>query len=161
MIPLSYAAKYDTLNLQKELAKSIQQLMDATEKETVDSTLENVKKMVQESHIPELTETMRFKAIRGGMLNHVARRQAEKLEQARDIEEVVAYHASNPEAGEERHPAEDATVVKADARPKPMAEFAIKLKPVEDEVCVPIEKLLTQNDDGQFFFFLFLRHQDA
>lgn len=149
VIPLSYAAKYDTLNLQKELAKSIQQLMDATEKETVDSTLENVKKMVEESHIPELTETMRFKAIRGNMLNKVARRQAEKLEQARDIEEVIQYNAENEEEERLRRPAEDASVLKADARPKPAMELAIKLKPAQEEESELLENILTQEDDGQ------------
>lgn len=144
VIPLSYAAKYDTLNLQKELAKSIQQLMDATEKESVDSTLENVKKLVEASNIPELTETMRFRTNRGTMLNNVAKRQAERLQQSKHIEEVVKHNAENTDY----EPKADATVFMADARPKPAAELAIKLKPKEEER-VPIEQILTQEDDGQ------------
>ncbi|MCI8372420.1 MAG: hypothetical protein HFI75_08495 [Lachnospiraceae bacterium] len=152
--PLSYSAQYDTLNLQKELAKSIQQLMDATEKETVDSTLENVKKMVEESHIPKLSETMRFKAVRGNMLNNIARRQAEKLEQARDIEEVVLNSTKNAEEEMQAIPAEDASVLKVDSRPKPAAELAIKLKPAKDELTEPIEQMLTREPDGQLSILL-------
>ncbi len=148
-IPLSYAAKYDTLNLQKELAKSIQQLMDATEKETVDSTLENVKKMVERSNIPELTETMRFKAVRGSMLNRVAKKQAEKLEQGKDIESVVSDNSIHIQLPDTLLPAEDATVSMAEARPKPIAEPAIRLKVTEEEQHTPIENILTREDDGQ------------
>lgn len=148
-IPLSYAAKYDTLNLQKELAKSIQQLMDATEKETVDSTLENVKKMVEQSHIPELTETMRFKAVRGNMLNRVAKQRAEKLEQGKDIESVVSDGAIHIQLSDTLLPTEDATVSMAESRPKPIAEPTIKLKVSEEEPYMPIENILTRENDGQ------------
>lgn len=155
VVPLSYAAKYDTLNLQMELAKSIQQLMDATEKETVDSTLQNVKKMVEESHIPELSETMKFKAVRGNMLNFVAKSQAEKLQQAKDIEEVVSEGAASARREPDHVVATaDATVYKADARPKPAVELAIKLKPSEEEEIEPLERILTQEDDGQLTLFL-------
>lgn len=40
--------KFNTLNLQEELAKSMQQIMEATEKETVTDTMDNIKKMVEE-----------------------------------------------------------------------------------------------------------------
>ena len=40
--------KFNTVNLQKELAKSMQQIMDATEKETVSDTMDNIKKMVED-----------------------------------------------------------------------------------------------------------------
>lgn len=40
--------KYNTTNLQEELAKSMQQIMDATEKETVDDAMDGIKKMVGE-----------------------------------------------------------------------------------------------------------------
>ena len=40
--------RFNTANLQEELAKSMQQIMDATEKETVDDTMDNIKKMVEE-----------------------------------------------------------------------------------------------------------------
>ena len=39
-------SKFNTANLQEELAKSMQQIMEATKKETVDNTMENIKKMV-------------------------------------------------------------------------------------------------------------------
>lgn len=45
---------YDTVNLQAELAKSMQQIMAATEKETIESTMDNIKKMVEESKIEGL-----------------------------------------------------------------------------------------------------------
>lgn len=40
--------KFNTANLQEELAKSMQQIMEATEKETVDDTMDNIKKMVED-----------------------------------------------------------------------------------------------------------------
>lgn len=40
--------KFNTANLQEELAKSMRQIMEATEKETVDDTMDNIKKMVEE-----------------------------------------------------------------------------------------------------------------
>lgn len=40
--------KFNTSNLQEELAKSMQQIMEATEKETVKDTMDNIKKMVEE-----------------------------------------------------------------------------------------------------------------
>lgn len=53
--PMNYGI-YDTVNLQKELAKSMQQILEATEKETVDTTMNNIKKLVQESQIEGLVE---------------------------------------------------------------------------------------------------------
>lgn len=135
VVPLSYAAKYDTLNLQKELAKSIQQLMDATEKETVDSTLENVKKMVEESHIPKLTETMKFRAIKESMLKAVQEKEAQQQEEEN--------------AGGNQGLAEDATARRTDARPKPAIELAIRLKPTDDDEIVSFDRILTRADDGQ------------
>ena len=46
------ASKFNTSKLQEELAKSIRQIMNATEKETVADTMENIKKIV--SDIPYL-----------------------------------------------------------------------------------------------------------
>ena len=40
--------KFNTINLQQELAKSMQQIMDATEKETVSDTMDSIKKMVED-----------------------------------------------------------------------------------------------------------------
>ena len=40
--------RFNTANLQEELAKSMQQILDATEKETVDDTMDNIKRMVEE-----------------------------------------------------------------------------------------------------------------
>lgn len=47
------ASKFNTLNLQEELAKSMRQIMNATEKETVSDTMESIKKIV--SDIPYLS----------------------------------------------------------------------------------------------------------
>lgn len=46
--------KYDTINLQAELAKSMEQIMSATEKEAVDSTMENIRKLVEDSQILDI-----------------------------------------------------------------------------------------------------------
>lgn len=46
------ASKFNTSNLEEELAKSMKQIMNATEKETVADTMENIKKIV--SDIPYL-----------------------------------------------------------------------------------------------------------
>lgn len=40
--------RFNTANLQEELAKSMQQIMDATEKETVDVTMDSIKKLVDD-----------------------------------------------------------------------------------------------------------------
>lgn len=40
--------KFNTVNLQQEIAKGMQQIIDATEKETVTDTLDNINKMVEE-----------------------------------------------------------------------------------------------------------------
>lgn len=40
--------KYNTVNLQKEIAKGMQQIMDATEKSTVSDTIENIQKIVED-----------------------------------------------------------------------------------------------------------------
>ncbi len=40
--------QFNTANLQEELAKSMQQIMDATEKETVDVTMDSIKKLVDD-----------------------------------------------------------------------------------------------------------------
>mgnify|MGYP002679814422 FL=1 len=40
--------KFNTVNLQEEIAKGMQQIIDATEKETVTDTLDNINKMVEE-----------------------------------------------------------------------------------------------------------------
>ncbi|MCD8217696.1 MAG: hypothetical protein LUD01_06575, partial [Clostridiales bacterium] len=42
------ASKFNTVNLQEELAKSMQQIMDATEKETVRDSMDNIKKIVND-----------------------------------------------------------------------------------------------------------------
>lgn len=42
------AERFNTINLQKEIAKGMQQIMEATEKETVNDTMENINKMVEE-----------------------------------------------------------------------------------------------------------------
>lgn len=42
------AERFNTVNLQEELAKSMQQIIDATEKDTVDNSMDNIKKIVEE-----------------------------------------------------------------------------------------------------------------
>lgn len=41
-------SRFNTTNLQEEIAKGMQQIMDATEKETVVGTMDNIKKIVEE-----------------------------------------------------------------------------------------------------------------
>ncbi|MBR4807331.1 MAG: hypothetical protein IKZ65_02440, partial [Lachnospiraceae bacterium] len=45
---------YDTINLQKELAKNLDQIMNATGNADVTKSLDNVKELVNKSNIPEL-----------------------------------------------------------------------------------------------------------
>ena len=52
--------RYDTLNLQKELAQSIRDILDATEKDDVEKTLENINRSMEESNIPRLIQTKRL-----------------------------------------------------------------------------------------------------
>ena len=54
------AGRFNTVNLQQELAKSMQQIIEATEKETVHDELDNIKKIVEEIpylQIPNEVET--------------------------------------------------------------------------------------------------------
>ena len=44
----SNTGRFNTLNLQEELAKSMQQILDADTRETVTDTMDNIKKMVEE-----------------------------------------------------------------------------------------------------------------
>ncbi len=48
--------RYNTMNLQEEIAKSMQQIMDATEKEEVTAAMDNIHRMVEDSRIPMLQE---------------------------------------------------------------------------------------------------------
>lgn len=60
---LSDTGKFNTVNLQEELAKSMEQIMNATRQETVSDTMENIKKMVggipylEPEEMEELKET--------------------------------------------------------------------------------------------------------
>lgn len=49
-----HVSKFDTVNLQAELAKSMEEIMSATEKETVDSTMENIRRLIEDSQIIKL-----------------------------------------------------------------------------------------------------------
>ena len=54
------AGRFNTVNLQQELAKSMQQIIQATEKETVHDELDNIKKIVEEIpylHLPTEEES--------------------------------------------------------------------------------------------------------
>lgn len=53
-------SRYDTINLQKELAKSIRSIMNATEKEEVEKTMEDINRSMEESNIPKLIQTKRL-----------------------------------------------------------------------------------------------------
>lgn len=144
--------KYDTLNLQKELARSIQQLLNATEKKTVDVTLQNVKKMVEDSHIPELTETMRFRTIRSEMLNRVARQRAKELEQAAKLDAEISLQ-KEPIQDQQYDKMSELKAIRqsmnADMKERPVPEPTLKLKLTEKEKKRNLEKMLTQEDDGQ------------
>ena len=47
---------FDTIGLQAELAKSIDELINAPDRESVNSTMKNVKRLVEESRIPEIAQ---------------------------------------------------------------------------------------------------------
>ncbi len=53
-------SRYDTINLQKELARSIRAIMNATEKEEVEKTMEDMNRSMEESNIPKLIQTKRL-----------------------------------------------------------------------------------------------------
>ncbi len=53
-------SRYDTINLQKELARSIRSIMNATEKEEVEKTMEDINRSMEESNIPKLIQTKRL-----------------------------------------------------------------------------------------------------
>ncbi len=45
-------AMFNTVDLQEEIARNIQQIKNATEKETVDHTMQNIRRIVEESRVP-------------------------------------------------------------------------------------------------------------
>ena len=54
--------RFNTQNLQEELAKSMQQIMEATEQETVSDTMDNIKKLAQDiPYLQDLVEESRLK----------------------------------------------------------------------------------------------------
>ena len=61
--------KFNTINLQAELAKSMQQIMDANSQETVTDTMDNIKKMVEE--IPYLQMPAEKEDAEEGKYGHI------------------------------------------------------------------------------------------
>ena len=59
-------SRFNTTNLQKEIAKGMQQIMDATEKETVVGTMDNIKKIVEEIPYLQLPREERDDLIEAG-----------------------------------------------------------------------------------------------
>lgn len=138
-------SRYDTMNLQKELAKSIQKLLEATEMDDVDSTLEDVKKLVEDSNIPELTETMRFRTMKGIMLNNWAKNQAERLGDIPEIENIIECNFKEGKS-------ESVGEIKRKFPPKKAVVKgipSIKLKPTKEDRKREMEKILVQENDGQ------------
>jgi len=138
-------SRYDTMNLQRELAKSIQKLLEATEKDDVDSTLENVKRLVEDSNIPELTETMRFRTVRSSMLNNWAKKQAENLSAKPEIEESVRIGSENYVREEPVYNYYEPT----SRKPEVEVIQSLKLKPTKQDRKRELEQILTLENDGQ------------
>ena len=70
--------KFNTVNLQEELAKSMKQIMEATERETVAETMDNIKKMVEE--VPYYQAQLE---------QITAEIQLEKVEREREIDAAI------------------------------------------------------------------------
>lgn len=139
-------SRYDTMNLQKELAKSIQKLLEAKEMDDVDSTLEDVKRLVEDSNIPELTETMRFRTMKGIMLNNWAKNQADRLGGVPEIENIIEHNRKVLKAeGSSEHRRK----FFPPRRPENRAIPSLKLKPTKKDRKRELEKILVQEDDGQ------------
>ena len=62
-------SKFNTVNLQEEIAKGMQQIMEATEKETVVGTMDSIKKIVEE--IPYLQIPRHEENIRNQQFSHI------------------------------------------------------------------------------------------
>lgn len=70
--------KFNTVNLQEELAKSMKQIMEATERETVAETMDSIKKMVEE--VPYYQAQLE---------QITAEIQLEKIEKEREIDAAI------------------------------------------------------------------------
>lgn len=70
--------KFNTVNLQEELAKSMRQIMEATERETVTETMDSIKKLVEEVPYYQVQLEQRTAEI-----------QLEKKEKEREINEAL------------------------------------------------------------------------
>jgi hypothetical protein len=55
--------KYNTINLQAELAKSMQQIMEASDSQTVQTTMKNVRKLVKDAQLPIAEDEKLFENI--------------------------------------------------------------------------------------------------
>ena len=62
-------SRFNTTNLQEEIAKGMQQIMDATEKETVVGTMDNIKKIVEE--IPYLQLPREDNGVEANLAPHI------------------------------------------------------------------------------------------
>ena len=97
-------SRFDTANLQEELAKSMQQIMNATEKETVDDTMNSIKKIVEE--VPYLQQSFEEPTGRESAVSQI--QEEHKIDQSirsnfREIlaeeQPTVPEEADNPESG--------------------------------------------------------------
>ncbi len=83
--PTVNASKFNTLNLQEELAKSMQQIMNATEKDAVSDTMDSVKKIVEDIPYLKLLDT----EADGGMNEDIINEQIDHSLKS-DFEEFLA-----------------------------------------------------------------------
>ncbi len=83
--PAVNASRFNTLNLQEELAKSMQQIMNATEKDAVSDTMDSVKKIVEDIPYLKLLDTEE----EGGMNEEIINEQIDHSLKS-DFEEFLA-----------------------------------------------------------------------
>ncbi|MEG0962974.1 MAG: hypothetical protein RSF88_08965, partial [Lachnospiraceae bacterium] len=131
---ISNTGRFSTINLQKELAKSMQQIIDAGSDEMVTDTIDNIKKMVEE--IPYLNrseESMEFMEENAMEFMKEEWGEAEKEEPISSTEEDFMRFAKKDQTS----PVEDYTGFERKAPTSPVENFTgferkAPTSPVED-----------------------------
>lgn len=116
--------RFNTMNLQAELAKSMQQIIDATEQGTVNDTISSIKKMVGEMPVYQTPKTAER-----------SKEPGETAHETEPLEDVGDWSSAGKSPEEAEMPAEEAEILPKEAE-VPAEEAEI---PVE-ETEIPAEK---------------------
>ena len=82
--------RFNTQNLQAEIAKSMQQILDANSKETVNDTMDNLKRMVEDIPYLQVPQEEAGRAAEEGRYGHIETDEEIDVNLKNDFEEMLA-----------------------------------------------------------------------